>query len=98
MEKKVYEIRSGSAMLTEKEFKKFQKGDTINGTYKSSVAISYDTIEEAKQMLKRLKCTYERNNANGLYFVSEYGFIDEDDCGTCDIYLAEEENGVEKEV
>ena len=91
-------------MLTEKEFKKFSKGDTLDRLDCSNYVIDvYDTVEKAVEALKAFKCSYQKNSVNGLYYVKEYGlidygYVDQDGCGTCDVYLAEEENSIKKGV
>lgn len=62
----------GHAVLTEGEYKKFTKGDTIWGIDRNPEALKRWSIEdeaEALEELKNYKCTYDKGN---LYYIDEY--------------------------
>lgn len=85
-----YELRHNTTMLTEREYKTFNKGETVCGERddRAEVIATYDTIEEAKKALENYRCSYNHNF--DVWHIEEYGFVEEDDGDFGDLYLAEE--------
>lgn len=68
-------LKRGCARLTEKEYEKFNKGDTIFGDNSNPGEIrhwSIDQKEEAKKELAKYKCTYDFGGAGNLWNIEEY--------------------------
>lgn len=92
-------LREGFEVLTDKEFKNFEKGNTIYGADSNAKEVKRWSIEqeEAKAELAKLTCEY----ANGYIteYALEYCECDEDGefiCGS-DFELAEEKERGEME-
>lgn len=77
-------LKKGYARLTNNEYQKFHRFDTIAGTNYIPTEIkrwTIDQIEEAKQGLAKHNCTYKRYNDNLIEieeYMLEYCKCDED--------------------
>lgn len=75
-------LKKGYARLTESEYKKFEKGDTIWGIDREPEEIKRWNIEdeaEAKAELAKHKCTYDGGNVWDIEeYALEYCECDED--------------------
>lgn len=68
-------LRKGSEILTNKEYKGFTNGDTIWGDNASPEELNRWPVEykeEAKEILAKLKCTYEHDEAQSRWYITEY--------------------------
>ncbi len=66
-------LKKGEAYLTNREYEKFEKGDTIWGTDRETEELKRWNIEdeeEAKKELAKYRCSYERRNDN--WDIEEY--------------------------
>lgn len=71
----------GHLNLTEKEFKKFKPGDSLWGDSSDPEALmewSMEKVEEAKEELKKYKCTYKN-----IHYIYEYAL---------EYYMANDDN------
>ena len=68
-------LKKGTARLTDREYKRFAKGDTILGDGNDPVELNrwdMSDIEKAKAELKKCKCSY----SYGFYWdIEEYALV-----------------------
>ena len=76
-------LRKGEATLTNREYMKFSKGDTIWGNDRETTELKRwrgDELEQAKEELAKYKCSYSSNGH--CWFIEEYALecfsVDED--------------------
>lgn len=68
-------LQRGEALLTKKEYAKFEKGDTIFGADREPKELkrwSIDQEEDAKKELQKFQCKYSVREYDGLTSIEEY--------------------------